>query len=172
MRRVLGFLLVFAFAFGLMGSFSGGKAEAAFTESKTYTYNLEVKKSNSAVNKIHHEYMYDWVFPTSSGILITDAYYKFNSAGNIQLVTLTPNVKNVWWPSYLASSSGKVTSKKAGTTQVGYTTHLIKYNVAGVVRRQEPYRTDVTITKGAAVKGKKDTYKIKAVFKVTGKDDI
>lgn len=171
MKKLLSFLLVFTFTFGLMGSFSGDKAEAAFTEQKTLTYVQDVKKSNSDVHKIHHEYMFDWIFPTGSGILVTDAYFRLNKAGNVELIDLKPSAK-VTFPFQAKSMSKKVLSKKPALTQAGYTHHEIVYFLKGIPGTTSPYTTDVKLSKGKAVKGKKDTYQVIVTFKVTGRDDI
>ncbi|AKP77296.1 hypothetical protein AS52_02334 [Priestia megaterium Q3] len=99
--------------------------------------------------------MFDSIFPTGSGILITDAYYKFNKSGNIELVDLKPSAK-VTWPFSLEKSGQKILSKKPASTQAGYTTHQVLYDLK-LLKVREPYTTDITFTKGVAVKGKKDT---------------
>ncbi|MFE4029265.1 hypothetical protein ACFX4N_24245 [Priestia sp. YIM B13551] len=169
MKKVLGSLMAFALAFGVFGDISTHKAEAAFTTKQNYTYNLKVKKSNSAVNHVNHQYFFDWTVPTGGGTLITDVYYRVKTDGNVELIRMDAS-SSLTWPFYIVSQKGGMYKPYTGQIVSGYSKHIVGYNLVAVPwdLQKETYNTDVQIIKGKPVD--KYTTNLKITFNTTGRD--
>ncbi|MEH7490413.1 hypothetical protein [Priestia megaterium] len=169
MKKVLGCLMAFALAFGVFGGTFTHKAEAAFTTKQNYTYNLKVKKSNSAVNHVNHQYFFDWTFPTGGGTLITDVYYRVKTDGNVQFVRVDAS-SSLTWPFYQKSVKSGMYKPYTGQIVSGYSQHVVGYNLRAIPvnLQKETYNTDVQIIKGKPVD--KNTTNLKITFKTTGRD--
>ncbi|MDN3233414.1 hypothetical protein [Priestia megaterium] len=169
MKKVLGCLMAFALAFGVFGGAFIHKAEAAFTTKQNYTYNLKVKKSNSAVNHVNHQYFFDWTVPTGGGTLITDVYYRVKTDGNVELIRMDAS-SSLTWPFYIISQKGGMYKPYTGQIVSGYSKHIVGYNLVAVPwdLQKETYNTDVQIIKGKPVD--KYTTNLKITFNTTGRD--